>query len=171
MDEATVSSSSTPSNNRSPLPHDSIPSENSSKHRQVYRSDVCPLSVLEQIRGRYNNVRKSKLPLIEATKQIVFVDLLIGLLSEEGFDFRQGIDGKHLLVDKTHGNKVYVEIIDEEEENDENVDVEEENDENVDVEEEIDENVDDVEEEIDENVDDVEEEIDENVDDVEEEKS
>ncbi|CAG8645504.1 199_t:CDS:1, partial [Acaulospora morrowiae] len=84
--------------------------------KRVYRFDACPPPVLDQIRDRYRNVRKSELPLIEATKQIVFIDVLIGLLSEEGFDFRQGLDGNHLLVDRIHKRKIFVKVVDEDEE-------------------------------------------------------
>ncbi|CAG8509417.1 5789_t:CDS:10 [Diversispora eburnea] len=63
-------------------------------------TNICPKFIRQQANERYASIRESMFPLEEAAKQIVYIDTLINILSEQGFEFKQNIDGNHHLIDK-----------------------------------------------------------------------
>ncbi|CAG8522272.1 2598_t:CDS:2, partial [Acaulospora colombiana] len=68
--------------------------------KTTHRKDIVPTFIREQARERYSTIRESMFPLEEAAKQIVYIDTLIYLLDEQGFEFKQSIEGNHRVVDK-----------------------------------------------------------------------
>ncbi|CAG8573318.1 14503_t:CDS:2 [Acaulospora morrowiae] len=83
------------------------------------RRDIVPPFIRERARERYSTIRESMFPLEEAAKQIVYIDTLIYLLDEQGFEFKQGIEGNHRVVDKIGRKEFEVCILDSEDDEEE----------------------------------------------------
>ncbi|RIB29336.1 hypothetical protein C2G38_2136893 [Gigaspora rosea] len=80
--------------------------------RTPLRSEICPSPVVAGLREKYEGLRESLNPLHEVAKKATYIDTLIYLLREQGFEFHQSLDGEHQLIDLVGRKKVKVKVID-----------------------------------------------------------
>ncbi|CAG8548943.1 17190_t:CDS:1 [Dentiscutata heterogama] len=80
--------------------------------RTPLRSEICPSPVVAGLREKYEGLRESLNPLHEVAKKAAYIDTLIYLLREQGFEFHQSLDGEHQLIDLIGRKKVKIKVID-----------------------------------------------------------
>ncbi|CAG8646408.1 2536_t:CDS:1 [Gigaspora margarita] len=80
--------------------------------RTPLRSEICPSPVVAGLREKYEGLRESMNPFYEVAKKATYIDTLIYLLREQGFEFHQSLDGEHQLIDLVGRKKVKVKVID-----------------------------------------------------------
>ncbi|CAG8774473.1 30618_t:CDS:1, partial [Racocetra persica] len=76
------------------------------------RSEICPSPVVAGLREKYEGLRESLNPLHEVAKKAAYIDTLIYLLREQGFEFHQSLDGEHQLIDLIGRKEVKIKVID-----------------------------------------------------------
>ncbi|CAG8797990.1 507_t:CDS:1, partial [Cetraspora pellucida] len=80
--------------------------------RTPLRSEICPSPVVAGLREKYEGLRESLNPLHEVAKKAAYIDTLIYLLREQGFEFHQSLDGEHQLIDLIGKKEVKIKVID-----------------------------------------------------------